>query len=296
MGIPKPFLDFYTHMFIQDLSVALLPIGGRSKRSGFSVELVPENVETEQMLVSAIARNHYSHSFAGTLGEFFRLAGAEMCAFDQAIYEVTYFEDRDTKKPEGFELFFINREQIVARKGKIYQTVPSAVAKERNVPELIDLPCENLIIFTPPPHLRRPLRNVRQDLSRLSDLRFPRFALDAEKNNVPYDFKVHDRSMKLALIEAAKPVGWIARGLFNDQVLSYYWIKMRLKFESVKIELRDTMLATLNDGLRRIGERMGFKATIVVKGVPTLRDVADALQKLNTGEVPFTKVMDVFYD
>ena len=102
--------------------------------------------------------------------------------------------------------------------------------------------------------------------------------------------------MKLALIEAAKPVGWIARGLFNDEVLSYYWIKMRLDFESVAIRLRDSMLATPNQGLRRIGERMGFSAAIAVKGARTLKDVDEALHKLDSGAVPFTEVMDAFYD
>jgi hypothetical protein len=118
--------------------------------------------------------------------------------------------------------------------------------------------------------------------------------LRATKENIPYDFKAHMRSMDLALVEAVKPVGWNARGSFNGRVTSYYWIRLMLNFEKFKIELRHSMLATLNDALKRIGQKLGFEAQIDISGTPLHVDVTDALRKLDLGEVPFTEVMKAF--
>ena len=100
--------------------------------------------------------------------------------------------------------------------------------------------------------------------------------------------------MDLALVEAVKPIGWNARGSYNGHVTSYYWIRLMLTFEKFKIELRHTILATLNDALKRIGKKLGFEAQIEISGLPVRVDVTDALRKLDLGEVPFTEVMKAF--
>jgi hypothetical protein len=100
--------------------------------------------------------------------------------------------------------------------------------------------------------------------------------------------------MNLALVEAVKPIGWNARGTFNNCVLSYYWIRMSLTFEKFKIRLREAMLATLNRSLQRIGEKVGFKAEIKMEGLPTIADVDNASDQLASGAMPFTEVMKVF--
>ena len=118
--------------------------------------------------------------------------------------------------------------------------------------------------------------------------------LEATKKNIPYDFKTHQRSMKLALVETVKAIGWYARGSFNDLVLSYYWIRLMLTFEQFKIQLRNTMLASLNDGLQSIGQKLNFNAQIKIDGLPTLTDVDTAIQNLNSGAMAFTEVMKPF--
>ncbi len=100
--------------------------------------------------------------------------------------------------------------------------------------------------------------------------------------------------MNLALVEAVKPIGWNARGSFNDCVLSYYWIHLSLTFEKFKIQLRDAMLTTLNSGLQRVGGKMGLNAQIRIDGLPTLADVDAANQHLDSGTMPFTEVMKPF--
>src|SRR5208337_4313626 len=48
-----------------------------------------------------------------------------------------------------------------------------------------------------------------------------------------------------------KKIGWNVRQLFEDDMLEYYILHRRLLFEKFKIELRQSILATLNIGLGR---------------------------------------------
>jgi hypothetical protein len=290
------FGEFYMHMLPEDVSLGIMPIGGRSSRPDFKVTLCPADKAVKEIITSGINRRDYGYgsSLADTLYEFFRLLAADLCAAEKAVFEIVYLEEPKTGKVIGFELAFIGGNQIVENKGQIYQSVPPELARERNIPQLIPLARENLMVFKAPADFEKPLRDVRQNLRQLDKKRFPMMMLEATKKNVPYDFKAHERSMKLALVEAVKPIGWNARGTFNDCVLSYYWIHLSLTFEKFKIQLRETMLATLNDGLGRIGEKIGFKTQIKIDGLPTLADVDTASRNLNSGTMPFTEVMKTF--
>jgi hypothetical protein len=287
-------VEFYMHMFPEDVSLSIMPIGGRSSRPDFKVTISPADKRAEQIIVAGLNRSHSRDSLANALYDFLRMSAANLCVVDRLVFEIVYLEDRETKKPVGFELVFVNAKQIVEKGGQTYQFVPPEVAAENNVPELIPLSREDLITFKPPKDFEKPLRDMRAGLSQLDKMRLPAIMLEATKKNIPYDFKAHQRSMKLALVETVKPIGWYARGSFNDQVLSYYWIRLMLTFEKFKILLRNTMLATLNDGLQSAGQKLDFKAQIQIDGLPTLADVDTAIQNLSSGAMAFTEVMKPF--
>jgi hypothetical protein len=285
---------FYMHMFSEDLAVSIMPIGGRSSRTNFRVTISPDEERAKDIIMTGLKEHGHGHSLADTLYDFFQLVSAYLTTSERAVFEVVYLEEQQTRTLIGFELAAIAETQIVEKRGQFFQCVPPQLAVERNVPEMIPLEKENLIIFRPPMEFEKPLRRLRRGLSELDKLQFPALMLEATKRNIPYDFKAHERSMKLALVEAVKPIGWNARGSFNDSVLSYYWILMSLTFERFKIRLRETMLDTLNAGFERIGEKLGFEARLKIEGLPTLADVDHAIEQLNSGAMPFTEVMKPF--
>lgn len=282
------------HMFPEDVSLGIMPIGGRSKRPGFNIATSPPDKRAHGIIAAGLDKRNYRNSLADPVCEFFRMVAANLSLADRAMFEIVYFEEPETQKLTGFELVLINQSQLIEKGGQTYQRVPPDVAKERNVSELILLPREALIEFRPPVDFETPLRDVRANLSRLDRQRFPELALIATEKKIPYDFKAHERSMKLALIEAVKPIGWNSRGSFNNCVTSYYWIRLMLTFERFKIELRNALLTTLNQGLQRIGQKLGFEAQIKITGLPMRADVADAIVKLDSGLMPFTEIMKAF--
>lgn len=288
----RPFV-FYLHMFPEDVSNGIMPIGGRTRHKGFAIKLSTSDPRTEEIIAEGLDRDHLESLQEAVCG-FFQTVAAHLCFSDRAVFEIVYFEEPETQKVTGFELILLNPDQLIEKRGKIYQIVEREIAEEMNVPELIFLPTDDLVVFTPPKHFANNLRVVRANLAELDRLRLPETILEASKKHIPYDFKAHERSQKLALVEAVKPIGWNARGSFNDCVTSYYWIRLLLKFESFKIELRRSMLAALNEALLRIGRRIDFTAQIEISGLPLRVDVTDALRKLDSGEQAFTEIMKEF--
>src|SRR5260221_13575802 len=164
MAIPKPFAELYTHMFIEDVSLGIMPIGGRSSRSDFKVTTLAQQQGVEAMIVSAISRENVREGLASGLSECFRMIASEVCAFDRATYEIAYFEDSVSKTLTGFELIFVPESQIRRKQKQIYQYVPRSVARQRKVSELICLTEQDLLVFAAPEEYRRALRNIRSNL------------------------------------------------------------------------------------------------------------------------------------
>jgi hypothetical protein len=56
----------------------------------------------------------------------------------------------------------------------------------------------------------------------------------------------------------------------NKNMLEYYVLHRRLRFERFRIVLREHLLGTLNESLARAGENVGFGGHLTVEGVGTV--------------------------
>ena len=65
-------------------------------------------------------------------------------------------------------------------------------------------------------------------------------------------------------------------------------------FEKFKIEVRDSLLSTLNEGLDRAGERLRMHGQIEVEGLPTLDEVEQAQLDLKSGKRSPKEILDQF--
>jgi hypothetical protein len=164
-------------------------------------------------------------------------------------------------------------------------------------PTEIKLKPERIITFTLPSSYRPKMSELLNLLSILSTPTSPNFYMEelaSGSMKTPYDVKAHILTRKVSLAKAAKPSGWNARWLFQDAALEYYLIHRDLVFERFKIELRDSILAKLNEGIVRAGQVIGFTTKIVINGLPTATDVQTAVDHLQKGDIPFKEVLDPF--
>ncbi|HWY31205.1 MAG TPA: hypothetical protein VNX46_10640, partial [Candidatus Acidoferrum sp.] len=89
-------------------------------------------------------------------------------------------------------------------------------------------------------------------------------------------------------------IGYACRGMFNEQVATPYWIRLKILHEAFLIELRQSLLKTLNAGLKAMGDKMGFECQIEVSGWPTHRDVEVALNQLDAGAPSLVEILNTF--
>lgn len=79
--------------------------------------------------------------------------------------------------------------------------------------------------------------------------------------------------------------------LFQDSFLAPYGVWRQLRFLEFKIKLRNLIMEHLNASLAEIGSTMGFQASIELTGLPTLEDVENAKNDLQTGRRSLTDLV-----
>jgi hypothetical protein len=119
--------------------------------------------------------------------------------------------------------------------------------------------------------------------------------LKGEIPPIPYDLNKFARDQKMAVAEATKVIGWSARDVADDRFMTeYYHLHRFLRFETFKLKLRNSIIETLNQAISRAGNKLGFKANIIVEGLPTLEDIRQAEESLATGSKRFIDVINPF--
>jgi hypothetical protein len=118
--------------------------------------------------------------------------------------------------------------------------------------------------------------------------------LAAGFRKTPYDVTTHYHLRNVALAKITKDFGWNARNSFEKEASEYYLIYRYLKFEKFRIELRNSILDTLNAGLELVGKQLGFNTKILVNSLPTLDDVQTAFNHLTKGDIPFGEILEPF--
>jgi hypothetical protein len=290
--MPSRFGDLYTTFLVEDVSQNVWPFGyGASERLN-SVELKPNEDHVRQILTAALARDE--HGFEASLQDFLTKAAGQVAEHDFAVAEIVFTQDDETNMAESVEFVWINPRHIIKRWGHFYQRVPVALAVERGIKSRVLLPSERIMVFSAPPRYKKSLAQAREALSIMSDHRNDLFSLQAMEQNFQYDFTVHNRARLLALAEAGRPIGYACRGMFNEQAATPYWIRLKILHEAFLIELRQSLLKTLNAGLKKTGDKIGFECQIEVSGWPTLHDVEVALNQLDAGAPSLVDILDTF--
>ena len=295
---PNYFTQPYPTMLIEDVAAGVMPLIGSDKKKVYLTQVEGKNSEVESLVSMALNRSDYRSDFKSTVSRFFYKCASRIVLFGESPYEIVYFSEPDNGTIVRFEFLPIMPQTIVHRSGKMIQYIPPYVAKARNKPEYVELIPENILVFKLPAYVQDKFPYIMKSLSELSYyLLPPPFYLEEMKSGLiktPYDFKIHNLTQKQALAEITKFIGWNARNLLKDKQLEYYQLYRMLLFKKFEIELRNSMLKTLNEKLVRVGHKIGFSAQIKVEGLMTLDDVNAAKKHLLVGDMEFTKIVNQF--
>jgi hypothetical protein len=288
-----------SHMLIEDVRVQVIPYVRLSEEELFGVDLAPPSEEVESLVAAALKSRDrgWRDELSSSLADFVRECTQSVIAVGEAIYEIVYFSNPVDQKLVAFEFEPIRPFTVKSRRGQFIQQIPQKTAERLGISNSINLPSDSILVFQLSPALRKGLEETLQGLVVLSKKLMPEFALNnlgEAASRFNYDSANQIYARKLALAEAGKAIGWNARGLFTDDMLEYYSLKRHLSFEKFKIELRNSIVQALNEGLKRVGQHMGFEAQIRLHGLPTLSDVERAESELAAGGKAFGEILKPF--
>lgn len=278
---------------VEDVSLGMAPLGGRS-RSGATISLLPKDERVERLVADALQREDHS-SLAEAITEFLQEAARTLVLHGNAPYEVVYYSENAHSRPRDFELARITPGSIRHTRKRVMQRIPVAVAEERGVGTVIEIPKENFILFRMPREYSRRRKRLLAKLSWLGTNLLPDFSLSHEgRERIAYDSTLLIRTSKTALAAVTKPLGWLAGGAWDGAACEFYTFHRFLTFEDFKLNVRKIIVSGLNSCLQRAGTRIGFTASIILVGFPTEETIRDARRKLLEGTGTAAEIIESF--
>lgn len=284
-----------TNMLIDDVDSSCLPTPDFPKNK-YKVNLITTDTRCEDLLIGAIETRYGRENLTNSIYEFFNQCVRVIMTYGYAGYEIIYFSTQDGAI-DSFWLALITPSAFINKKDRFQQYVPLQVVKERNLEgQYIDLPKENILVFELPEYIKPYYEQMMESLAFLGKEVFPEFALENLFNpTVPFSREDYLLSKEIALAKVTSIIGWNARNYSNEYKFEHYVWQRQLRFHKFLCILRETILKTLNEGLKRIGIKLNFEAELVIEGLPTVQDAENALEKLNKGEIKtFSEVLDKF--
>lgn len=290
------FDKFYPHMFIEDVKLSIVPIGGRVSKKEFNISLEPSDQKVQQIIEKALSPDRYHHDLAGTICDFIADCAVRLLVYEKVVYEIVYLSESENRKTVGFELVQINPYTLVHRGNSVCQFLPEEHSKKLRERRCLELRPDRILTFRLPMNVQGKLDHMMESMRTLN-LTSPDFfmkELAAGLKKTPYDVAEHHHLKNVALAKTTKDFGWNARNSFEKEASEYYLIYRHLKFERFKIELRNKIVDTLNAGIELAGKQLDFDNKISINGLPTLDTVETAFNHLQQGDVPFGEVLEPF--
>jgi hypothetical protein len=284
-----------TNMLIDDVDSSCLPIPNFPKDK-YKVRLNTTDSRCENLIIDAIETRYGKEDLTNSIYEFFNQCVQIVMTYGFAGYEIIYFST-DKGEIDSFWLALIAPSAFIIKKDKFQQYVPLEIVKERDLEgQYIDLPKENILLFELPEYIKLNYEQMMESLAFLGSEVFPRFALEnIYKPSVPFSQSDYLLSKEIALAKATKEIGYNSRNYSNEYKFEHYVWQRELRFHKFLCILRETILKTLNDGLKRIGNKLNFEAELVIEGLPTSQEAENALERLIKGEIKtFSEVLDKF--
>ena len=292
----KYYHEFYPRMFIEDVKLRIMPIGGRASREEFNISLEPPDPKVQKIIEAATSPDKYHHELASVICDFIADCTVNLLIYETVTYEIVYLSEPKNGEMVGFELVQINPFTLVQRGNSLLQFLPDQHVKQLRKRSCIELKPERILTFKLPVKIQGEMDQIMESM-RILSLTSPDFfmkELAAGFRKTPYDVTKHNHLRNVSLAKITKDFGWDARNSFEKEASEYYLIYRYLKFEQFRIELRNGILDTLNAGLKLVGKQLGFKTKILVNGLPTLDNVQTVFNHLTKGDIPFGEILEPF--
>jgi len=292
--------SLYGFMFIQDIHLNVMPIGGRSENINFAVNIDPPSKKVEDLIRLGLCTHHGElWNLKKVVCKFIDEAIHTLACYGKTYYEIIYFYTDESKNNiKSFMIERIPNNNIRDTFGFYWQYVPKNIIKpeEKILKRFIWLPKKDLLVLSIPKAIGgvKKYKKLLTELQWLSKCTIPKFVMEdmsVQQDIKGYDLSIYRENQEIFLAKITRHLGWTARGNFSKRSFEFYQIYRCLKFERTKAILREYVLSTLNESLKIIGNKMGFKARIKVEGILSHEDYDNYIKQLLDGSLQFSEAV-----
>ncbi len=278
-------------MFTRDLPLGLMPLRSRRRDTAFTARLTTPNPQLEKQLNRFLqVRGYRGYNLADALTDFMHDTVQYLGAVGEMFFEIV---DDDTGGGvlEGKSLEQLPQGKVLQFYNKYAQIVPFKDWK-RGEPKLIFIPAKNIWHLTLPRQLGSPRshRALIRKLKKLSEP-MPKFAIQdgGLGSSVQYDFMHHRKRKDIAVEYVTRDWGSIPSLRQIKGTTEYYYIVHSLQFSYCQALIREHIIKELNGVLARLDTGN----TIEVEGLPSAKEIQQAIFDMQRGEIGFKEAIEV---
>lgn len=286
----KPdFVNPTVHMFIEDVHIAVMPIGGRTeKRTDFSVTFQGEPIECERAkdLCLSLSR-HRRYSDKELMCDVVDQITQYLAWYGRAVCEII----RDTDEIGKTYLLHFTPQRLYRIPGHYVQWVPSGdyeLWKKR----FIVIPSKDVWEISIPLILggASSYRKILSGLRRFEHLgpRFWRGDLEKQKLTKHYDFMEYVRNSEIYYDRITQTWGWNRRDWTQERSTEFFNFYRTITFRWAQAVLREHIIKEINDLL----VRLNIGSMIVISGLPTSDEILEIRKEMLDGRISFGKAFD----
>jgi len=277
------------HMFREDISLNIMPIGGTSRNNPdflASFQGSEEDVDSAMKLCNSLSRypeRDANRTIGGAVGSIANRVAWQGSAVFQII--------REPNSPHEITLFGFTSECLYRIPGFFVQCIPHA-DRELFGKSFTVLSSQEVWQITIPKALGGPSRHkkVLKRLNRFSKPAPNFYATDLQegKQESQFDFQTYITHIESHNARLTRNWGWNRRDSSHRYDTEFYYIYRTITFRWAQAILREHIIIELN----RLFKRLKIESAIEVVGLITADEILRIRQELVDGKIQFSEAYE----
>ena len=282
--------EYYASLFIRDVHTGIMPYK-HQQNSGVVIELCKTDKKLSDKLKDFLYVGHYSAGWhlSETITDDIESISHYLVALGEEYFEIVDITDKHQEGIVDKKLEHLPYGRVIRLFSYYIQLVPFSDWK-RHEKKIYVIPADRIWHIKLPRALGSP-RSHRRLLKKLAKLSLPMPEFTKKDGDLgqsaKYDFALHHDKKELAVEQLTAKWGSIPSLRQLKHTTEYYYIVHNLQFLYSQAVLREHILSEIN----KLIQRLGIDNEIVMSGIGVSTDIADAIKKLDKGEIGFSEAL-----
>ena len=278
------------HAFVEDVHVAVMPIGGRFRQTtDFSVEIQGNLDDKPQVIAMLQSLTQYDRrsDLRDLLSDSVNEVAHYLAGSGRSVYEIIRGEESD----QAWQLYSFTEKRLFRVFGNYIQLIPRADRKLWGKSRF-NIPAEDIWHIAMPKTLGGS-RGYRKILKKLK--KFPRLVpsfLTNETDNTEwatyFSTELYRREVEVFVAKATARLGWHMRNSGLRIWTEFYAMYRIVTLKWTQACIREHIINELN----QLFQRLHIDGEIVVRGLPTAQEILKTRQQMCEGKISMGDASD----